>query len=318
MKISFIVTYYNQKNFVKDSLASILAIDFPCNYEILIGDDGSTDGTVDEIKRFCSKYPNIIKYFVMPRDNNITYDSILRVSANRLNALKHATGDYVMFLDGDDFYCDKDFVKLALEQFYKNNNIVACAFGYENYFPKGNKRKECFLPKVGLFDVKKYVERVYTPSGAVVFRNIFDTEKIKLLEKNKIFDDNLITIFALQFGKLYCFKDVIYTYRQCDGSSWNSKNDAEKNLLNAMDFYIISTVSPKFKKELLKRQWFSINQIYRHRHVLYRLIVCEKYINQLKENNDVFVLSLLMWNKISLFDKLKTVIKYWLLKWRVV
>ena len=46
-KISFLVTYYNQAQYVSQSLESILAIDFPddCLYEILVGDDGSNDGT---------------------------------------------------------------------------------------------------------------------------------------------------------------------------------------------------------------------------------------------------------------------------------
>ena len=51
MKISFLVTYYNQKEYVKPSLDSILAIEKPCDWEIIIGDDGSTDGTIEIINR---------------------------------------------------------------------------------------------------------------------------------------------------------------------------------------------------------------------------------------------------------------------------
>lgn len=46
MKISFLVTYYNQVDFVQQSLESILALDIPCEYEILVGDDGLTDGSI--------------------------------------------------------------------------------------------------------------------------------------------------------------------------------------------------------------------------------------------------------------------------------
>ena len=52
MKISFLVTYYNQKKYVKQSMDSILAIDKPCDWEILVGDDGSTDGTDEEVKKY--------------------------------------------------------------------------------------------------------------------------------------------------------------------------------------------------------------------------------------------------------------------------
>ena len=52
MKVSFLVTYYNQEKYVEQSLNSILAIEKPFDWEILIGDDGSTDGTIDIIKRY--------------------------------------------------------------------------------------------------------------------------------------------------------------------------------------------------------------------------------------------------------------------------
>ena len=44
MKVSFLVTYYQQARFVRESLDSILALEKPAEWEILIGDDGSADG----------------------------------------------------------------------------------------------------------------------------------------------------------------------------------------------------------------------------------------------------------------------------------
>ena len=54
MKVSFLVTYYNQKEYVKQSMESILAIDKPCDWEILVGDDGSTDGTIEGVNEYIS------------------------------------------------------------------------------------------------------------------------------------------------------------------------------------------------------------------------------------------------------------------------
>ena len=49
-KITFCITYYNQQEFVAQSIESILALDKPCDFEILIGDDGSTDNTIEKVK----------------------------------------------------------------------------------------------------------------------------------------------------------------------------------------------------------------------------------------------------------------------------
>ena len=76
VKISFCVTYYNQAKFVEQSINSILAIKMPCDYEILIGDDGSTDDTLEKIKEFQNLYPDKIKYFIMPREKDKKYNFI--------------------------------------------------------------------------------------------------------------------------------------------------------------------------------------------------------------------------------------------------
>src|SRR5574344_362373 len=131
MKVSFLVTYYNQAQYVKQSIESILSIQFPCDYEILIGDDGSTDGTIDLINEYIYKYPTIISLYIMPRDNTQKYNSILRASANRLNLLSHATGDFFCTLDGDDFYCDTTFISEALEIFKQYPSISVCGFNYQ-------------------------------------------------------------------------------------------------------------------------------------------------------------------------------------------
>ena len=49
MKVSFLVTYYNQQDYVEESMNSILNIKKEFDWEILVGDDGSTDGTLEKI-----------------------------------------------------------------------------------------------------------------------------------------------------------------------------------------------------------------------------------------------------------------------------
>ena len=67
MKVSFLVTYYNQREYVRQSLDSILAIEKPDEWEILIGDDGSSDGTVEVVRDYINRYPNNIFLFIILR-----------------------------------------------------------------------------------------------------------------------------------------------------------------------------------------------------------------------------------------------------------
>jgi len=310
-KISICVTYYNQKDYVKPSLDSVLSIDFPCDFEILCGDDGSTDGTLDIVKEYQQNYPDKIKYFVIDRTNSPKY--VNRVSLNRLNLAKNATGDYIMFLDGDDYYCDKTFVKEAINIFKNNENAEVCAFNLKYLNTDNSQENFKQNMKEGFIDVKEYISKgAYTPSGACIFKNILDKEKLELLNKINNFDDNAITIYFLQFGDLYYFDKPIYVYRQTNDSMWNSINSIEQELLNAIDYKLLCDSAPILKQEIAKRQYNAIRFLYRNKKLLSEKIAdkYEKYLSLTKQNKDIFIQNLIKWNEINILDKLKTILMW--------
>lgn len=307
-KLSVCITYYNQKKLVKQSIESALLLYKHTDLEILCGDDGSTDGTLDIIKQYAKKYPDAIKYFVIDRTE--TAKSINRASANRLNLIKHATGEYIMFLDGDDYYCDKSFFNDALTVFNNNSNIECCAFNYKYLYPDGSKKTNDQYMKPGLIKAKDYISTgMYTHSGACVFRNIIDKEKLDLLLQINNFDDNAITVYMLQFGDIYYFDKTIYVYRQTNDSLWNSVNSIEQDLINAFDYKLICDSAPSLKHEIAKRQYRAVKNIYKNKSKLYKQLSdkYEKYVSIAKNNGDVFIYNLLKWNDLSLLQKIKTI-----------
>lgn len=90
MKISFCITYFNQAEYVEDSLSGILEQELPYDFEVLICDDGSTDNTLEEINKFKQKYTDKIKIITQKRENELR--SVNRVSYNRLCLAEIATG----------------------------------------------------------------------------------------------------------------------------------------------------------------------------------------------------------------------------------
>ena len=74
MKVSFLVTYYNQREYVKQSMDSILAIDKPCDWEILVGDDGSSDGTIEEVNRYLVAHLDLKKKLKSNKSSGLTTD----------------------------------------------------------------------------------------------------------------------------------------------------------------------------------------------------------------------------------------------------
>lgn len=315
-KISFCVTFYNQAKFVRQSLDSILNMNIPCDYEILIGDDGSADETVNIVEQYIIEYPNIISLYVMPRDKNTHYNSIQRASANRLNLVSHSTGDYIMFLDGDDYFCSDDFVEDALNVFHNNKGTVACAFNFTIKNKHSALINNVFKGKAGFLNTWKFIKNGgYIHVGAIVFKNIFDKMSIEKLANTEDFDDCLITFYVFQFGEVYFVDKSIYVYRQNENGIWSSSSNIEQHLINAIDYNIISSVAPIFTKSLRHRYSYDIRHVFLHRRELKTVLNAQKtaYIKSvLKKTNNNLMLSVFNYDILSLYRKFLTRIKIFL------
>ena len=107
-KISIIIPSFNKVDFIEETLKSIIFQKYP-NLEVVIQDGGSTDGTLDIIKRYAKKYPKIITY-VSKKDKG-QLDAINK-------GLKKAKGEIITYINADDVY-EKGALKKVGETFKK-------------------------------------------------------------------------------------------------------------------------------------------------------------------------------------------------------
>ena len=237
MKISFLVTYYNQEAFVRQSLDSILAIEKPGDWEILVGDDGSSDGTVKAVREYTEKDPDHIRLYVMPREAGRKYDPVRRASENRLNLVDRCTGDCFCTLDGDDWYFDTAFVREAAEVLEQHPEVTVVSFGYR-YALNGELKEEMLLPEdaAGIVETERYVRGMYIHSGACVHRTAWPKERTAELRAFGSYDDNDIVMNGLRYGKMYQIRRAVYAYRQTEESIYNTMTPAEKAVLNTKGY----------------------------------------------------------------------------------
>ncbi len=233
MKISFLVTYYQQEKYVRESMESLLALEKPAEWEILIGDDGSSDGTVAVARTYADRDPEHIRLFVMDRDPEKKYNSVERASLNRLNLVRHASGECYCLMDGDDFYSETDFIPQAVSMLEKNPDVSVVAFDTWRY-REGMPRKsgKAGNPEPVPTRRKKYLRWQYTHAGACVFRNTHTFEDFQKIEKMGFFDDNAITLNALNAGRLIRIHRPVYAYRQAAGSVYTAMRLEERASLN--------------------------------------------------------------------------------------
>lgn len=108
MKVSIITVVYNNANFIKDAIESVLTQSYE-NIEYIVIDGASNDGTVEIINR----YGNRITHFLSEKDHGI-YDAMNK-------GLKLASGDIVGILNSDDFYISNNVINMVVEAFLYNN-----------------------------------------------------------------------------------------------------------------------------------------------------------------------------------------------------
>lgn len=122
MKFSIIIPAYNVADYLENCVESILKQTYD-NYEIIIVDDGSTDETgkvADELLK-------------QSKQINVVHQSNGGASKARNTGMKRATGDYILFLDGDDFWSDSHFLKqIVSELTIKLVDVII--FGYSYYY----------------------------------------------------------------------------------------------------------------------------------------------------------------------------------------
>jgi glycosyltransferase involved in cell wall biosynthesis len=158
-KISIVIPSYNKARFVEETLSSIINQRYP-DLEVIIQDGGSTDGTLEIIKRFAKRYPIIIQW-ESKKDKGQT-DAINK-------GVKKATGEIVTYLNADDVY-EKGALKKIGKYFAKHSSTLWVAGKGRIIGENGRKTSEWvadyknYLLKLNNYDLLLMVNYLMQPS----------------------------------------------------------------------------------------------------------------------------------------------------------
>ncbi len=285
MDISILITTYNLSSYIDETLASVMRQKTDASFEVLVGDDGSTDDTVAKVSLWQEKYPGRIRVYVMDRDPSVQYQRIARASKNRLRLIRHARGRYLMFLDGDDFYTDdtkleKQFRFLEAPE---HAEIIACGHNID-IFRSGEKSRPMNRRRnAAVFSASDYWKYgMYMHSDTLMFRNVYEKSRGAELPEN-YYDDNMILFCLLKYGRIAYLSDSMAAYRQLDNSSWNSVDSLEKSIINLMDLDVELVTDRRFRRESITRHLYPVWDLFRNRKRIPEELK-EKYRAQVKRD----------------------------------
>lgn len=170
MKISVITICKNEKDTIEETLLSILDQTYR-NFEIIVVDGVSTDGTIDVIEKYSDK----ISHFISEPDTGI-YNAMNK-------GIKIATGDLLYFLNANDTIYDENVFKKIIKAFKKNPDIML-SFGNAYYVNRQNNTKY-------LFDYTKLYDSYFLFYKLNLFHQTMFYRK-ELFEKYGLYDENYI------------------------------------------------------------------------------------------------------------------------------
>lgn len=306
--VSVLISYYNQKKYVKDSIESVINQKTKFQYEIICGDDGSVDGTYEELLGWKQKYPNLIRVFQMSREKDVHYEPIVRASNNRFNMLKKARGKYVTILDGDDYYCDENKLQKQVDILEKYPDCSCCCHSMKYVWDDGSKPDEplgYISEKKSIISNRNYWACVWLPAEAFLFRNYFIHNSDEI--NKDFFDDNLITAYFIKKGSIFYIPDCMTVYRQVGDSSWNKRNELEKAYVNTIMYQESKRVLTNMKLECFFRCQGVLHVWYKNRNNS----ICVNNSNTFVASDPIYT-DTLKYKESSIWYKIKYILKYFI------
>lgn len=259
--ISVLIPACNHEKYIKEAINSIIEQTYQ-NIELIVIDDGSTDGTwqrIIEMKEICEKRFNQVIFET--QENGHTYEIL-----NHLISL--SKGEYIYLIASDDLA--KPQTIETLFAFLSQNPDYALAVGDNEIIDENSKRIYWDKNRNNLYDEKeaKYktfaeflqygredvdfasdnfgtyyslIEMNYIPNGALIRRNIF--EKIGLFTEKAPLEDYYLMLQIAKYSKMKYIDEILFSYR------WHPENTMKK--LEKIDKLIVKTKN--YERELIRK-----------------------------------------------------------------
>ena len=236
IKVSVIVHTYNHEKFIRQTLDSILNQVVNFQYEVIIGDDASSDTTPTIIQEYQSKFPDIIKPLLHP--NNLGGYG----KNNTLATLAVCQGQYIAAMDGDDYWTNTLKLQKQADFLDQNPDFVACFHNALIHFEDGSApdayvNDESQRIVTTIEDLIGEDEVWYMATSAVMFRNGIMKDYPKWFHESKSGDIPRYILLG-KHGKFFYINELMSVYRKNNGgmSFTDGKQDADF-LFNRIGMY---------------------------------------------------------------------------------
>lgn len=225
MLLSAIIISYNEADYLREAIESCINQQGINDFEIIIADDGSTDSSMEIITEYANRYAGKVRYIKGNRDDGVKIPSI-RVSNNIKKAMGIARGEYFVCLSGDDYFCDMDKFRKQTTFLQENKKYVAIASNYKYVWEDETEKTQNWNGVRG----NLFWSGEYAHISCFMFRRC--VYEHGLLEH---FCDDVGLIYSIaSVGDWYYSKEVMFAYRQRNGSIMHTDNNYQRQMLELL------------------------------------------------------------------------------------
>lgn len=208
--VSIIMLTYNHEKYVTEAIKSVLAQNTAYRYELLIGDDNSSDNTREIICEYAQRYPEIIRPFFHQKNMGCT--------ANLLYVYKQASGKYIAYIEGDDKWISDTKLQQQID-FLEKNKEYSAATNLIEIISENNEiidGKLSWISEKEIFTAKDF-DGITLPgqTSSLVHRNIYaaEPELLSSYSWDQNIGDRITMIHLLKYGKIKCIQEKLSAYR---------------------------------------------------------------------------------------------------------
>lgn len=217
---------YNHKDYIRDTIEGFLSQRTNFLYEIIIHDDASNDGTVEIIKEYEQKYPDLIRG-IYQKENQYGKNPHKVKWVYELE-VQNCKGKYIAFCEGDDFWIDKHKLQIQIEWMENNSEYSMTAHNAIswNYINKTLKAIDVYENDKEILPEEIIIQHQNFPTSSLIIR--LETIKIDDFFWETGVGDWTTQLFYITRGKTYYFDRIMSVYRCLHVGAWSMmmKNDS--------------------------------------------------------------------------------------------
>jgi glycosyltransferase involved in cell wall biosynthesis len=245
--VSVCMITYNHETYIKQAIEGVLMQKCNFSFELVIGEDCSTDKTLDICMKL-SEANNQIR--LLPSTAN------LGMMPNFVRTLSECKGKYIALCEGDDYWTDPYKLQKQVDFLEANEDFAICFHPVHicNQRKISSKKLSLEIPEVTT--IEDLAKSNYIPTLSVIFRSQSMQGFSKELNKGP-FGDYFLHLLNAQFGKIKKLPEIMGVYRYHENNSWANLDQVKMNerlliLLEIMIDYFSGNVQKELKNQYSK------------------------------------------------------------------